>query len=136
MNSMDDLDLRMSEEARPFFDKVLAFVNEVVEPMQQEFHRLGEGRADRWSYAPGQLELLEEANAALPVEDHVLKILPLTEELHTGKVRVEAQASGDWDHFLEARRGYGPVSLRYYLMHYGGDTCSSSRERLRVRGQK
>ena len=51
------------------------------------------------------------------------------------KDALEAQASGDWDRFLDARRGYGPVSLRYYLMHYGGDTCSSSRERLRVRGQ-
>ena len=61
MDSMDDFDLRMSEGARPFFDKVVTFIDEVVRPMQAEFHRLGEGRADRWSYAPGQLELLEEA---------------------------------------------------------------------------
>jgi hypothetical protein len=46
-----------------------------------------------------------------------------------------AHATGDWDRFLETRRGYGPVSLRYYLMHYGGETCSSSRERLSVRDQ-
>jgi acyl-CoA dehydrogenase len=61
MDSMDDFDLRMSEDARPFFDKVVTFLHEVVEPMQVEFHRLGAGRADRWSYVPGQLELLEEA---------------------------------------------------------------------------
>jgi acyl-CoA dehydrogenase len=29
--------------------------------MSEKFHKLGEGRADRWGYAPGQLELLEEA---------------------------------------------------------------------------
>ncbi len=61
MDSMDDFDLRMSEDARPFFDKVVTFIDEVVKPMQAEFHRLGEDRADRWSYVPGQLELLEEA---------------------------------------------------------------------------
>jgi 4-amino-4-deoxy-L-arabinose transferase-like glycosyltransferase len=51
------------------------------------------------------------------------------------KDALKAQASGDWDRFLDARGGYGHVSLRYYLMHYGGETCSSSRERLRGRGQ-
>jgi len=60
-SSNDDFDLRMSEEARPLFDKVVKFLDEVVAPMQAEFVRLGEGRADRWSYAPGQLEVLEEA---------------------------------------------------------------------------
>jgi 4-amino-4-deoxy-L-arabinose transferase-like glycosyltransferase len=44
---------------------------------------------------------------------------------------LEARATGDWDRFLDKRGGYGGVSLRYYLIHYGGDTCSSSRERLR-----
>ena len=29
-------------------------------PFEEEFFRLGEGRTDRWSYAPGQLEILEE----------------------------------------------------------------------------
>jgi hypothetical protein len=48
---------------------------------------------------------------------------------------LEAQATGDWGRFLDARGGYGLVSLRYYLMHYGGDTCSSSRERVNVPGQ-
>ncbi len=54
-------DLRMSEEAQALYKRVLQFLEEVVEPMQAEFFALGEGREDRWSYAPGQLELLEEA---------------------------------------------------------------------------
>jgi acyl-CoA dehydrogenase len=58
----DDLnDLRMSEKATPLYEHVKRFVQETVAPMSDKFHQLGEGRADRWSYAPGQLELLEEA---------------------------------------------------------------------------
>ncbi|MFP5320435.1 MAG: acyl-CoA dehydrogenase family protein [Acidimicrobiia bacterium] len=56
-------DLRMSEEAKPLFKRVVQFLEEVVAPMQEEYFRLGEGRADRWSYAPGQLEVLDEAKA-------------------------------------------------------------------------
>ena len=58
----DDLnDLRMSEKATPLYEHVKRFVHETVAPMSEKFHKLGEGRADRWGYAPGQLELLEEA---------------------------------------------------------------------------
>src|SRR4051794_18681039 len=57
------LDLRMSEEARPLYDRVVRFLEDVVAPMQEEFFRLGEGRADPWSYAPGQLEALDAAKA-------------------------------------------------------------------------
>lgn len=61
-NPLDDLnDLRMSEQALPLLEHVKRFIKETVQPMSEEFHRLGEGRADRWSYAPGQLELLEAA---------------------------------------------------------------------------
>jgi acyl-CoA dehydrogenase len=56
-------DLRMSEEARPLFDRVVRFLEEVVAPMQEEFHRLGADRQDPWSYAPGQLEVLDAAKA-------------------------------------------------------------------------
>src|SRR3954462_14994085 len=59
--SMDDLDLRMSEGVRPLYDAVTAFIRDEVDPITEEFHRLGEGRAERWSWAPGQLELLEKA---------------------------------------------------------------------------
>jgi acyl-CoA dehydrogenase len=61
--SMDDLDLRMSEGVRPLYDAVVQFIADEVEPITEEFHRLGEGRADRWSWADGQLELLERAKA-------------------------------------------------------------------------
>ena len=56
-------DLRMSEEARLLYDRVVRFLEDVVAPMQEEFFRLGEGRADPWSYAPGQLETLDAAKA-------------------------------------------------------------------------
>ncbi len=56
-------DLRMSEEARPLVKRVVQFLEEVVAPMQEEFFRLGEGREDRWSYAPGQLDVLDAAKA-------------------------------------------------------------------------
>jgi acyl-CoA dehydrogenase len=56
-------DLRMSEEAKPLFKRVVQFLEEVVAPMQEEYFRLGEGREDRWSHAPGQLEVLDEAKA-------------------------------------------------------------------------
>jgi acyl-CoA dehydrogenase len=59
--SADMNDLRMSEGARPLYDHVRKFIKETVNPMSEEFHRLGEGRTDIWSYAPGQLECLEKA---------------------------------------------------------------------------
>ncbi|HVV37254.1 MAG TPA: acyl-CoA dehydrogenase family protein [Acidimicrobiales bacterium] len=56
-------DLRMSEAARPLFDRVTAFLEDVVAPMQAEFFALGENHHDRWQFAPGQLELLDGAKA-------------------------------------------------------------------------
>ncbi|MBR9653279.1 acyl-CoA dehydrogenase family protein [Thalassovita aquimarina] len=53
--------LEMSEKAKPLLAAVIKHIRENVDPMTDEFQRLGEGRSDRWSYAPGQLELLEEA---------------------------------------------------------------------------
>ena len=53
--------LEMSEGARPLLERVVRHITENVDPITEEFHRLGDGRADRWSYAPGQLELLEGA---------------------------------------------------------------------------
>ncbi len=58
---MDDFDLRMSEGVRPLYEAVKTFIRDEVDPITEEFHGLGEGRADRWSWAPGQLELLEGA---------------------------------------------------------------------------
>ena len=62
LNPMDELnDLRMSAKALPLLEHVRRFIKETVQPMSQEFHRLGAGKADIWSYAPGQLECLEKA---------------------------------------------------------------------------
>ena len=61
MGVRDDLnDLRMSEKTVPLYEHVKRFIKEEVDPMSEKFHALGEGRADRFSYVPGQLELLDE----------------------------------------------------------------------------
>ena len=61
--SMDDFDLRMSTEVEPLYEAVKAFIRDEVDPITEEFHRMGENREDRWSWAPGQLELLDGAKA-------------------------------------------------------------------------
>ncbi|HAD45756.1 acyl-CoA dehydrogenase family protein [Alloalcanivorax venustensis] len=60
-NDTDLNNLAMSEDARPLLDALAKHIRENVDPITEEFHRLGEGRAERFSYAPGQLELLETA---------------------------------------------------------------------------
>ena len=60
-NDTDLNNLAMSEEARPLLDALAKHIRDNVDPITEEFHRLGEGRAERFSYAPGQLELLETA---------------------------------------------------------------------------
>ena len=59
--SMDDFDLRMSAAVEPLYEAVKAFIRDEVDPITEEFHRMGENREDRWDWAPGQLELLEGA---------------------------------------------------------------------------
>jgi acyl-CoA dehydrogenase len=82
-------DLRMSESVRPLLERVKAFVEKEVEPITHEFHRLGEGRANRWSWAPGQLELLDSAKA-------------------------KAKKAGLWNFFLpDADTGEGLKNLDY-----------------------
>jgi acyl-CoA dehydrogenase len=66
--NIDDLggelhNLGISERCRPLLAKVKAFMISEVEPMSQKYFALGEGRADRWSFAPGQLELLDGVKA-------------------------------------------------------------------------
>jgi acyl-CoA dehydrogenase len=81
--------LAMSTEAVPLFEAVKRHIAENVEPITEEFFRLGEGRADRWSFAPGQLELLEDAKA-------------------------RAKANGLWNFFLpDAETGEGLANLEY-----------------------
>jgi acyl-CoA dehydrogenase len=53
--------LAMSKESQPLYDAVVKHIEENVAPITEEFFKLGEGRKERWSWAPGQLELLEKA---------------------------------------------------------------------------
>nr|WP_254604849.1 acyl-CoA dehydrogenase family protein [Sphingomonas bacterium] len=86
---MEMNDLRMSEGARPLFEAVKRHIAENVVPMTEEFVRLGAGRADRWSFAPGQLELMEIA-------------------------KDKARAAGLWNFFLpDAETGQGLSNLDY-----------------------
>jgi acyl-CoA dehydrogenase len=81
--------LAMSEGARPLLDAVKGFIAEEVEPVSAEFYRLGEGRAERWGYGPGQLELLEG-------------------------LKDKAKANGLWNFFLpDADTGEGLKNLDY-----------------------
>ena len=84
-------DLRMSEKARPLYEHVKRFIVETVDPMAEKYNALGEGRtgADRWEYAPGQLDLL---NAA----------------------KNQAKKEGLWNFFLpDAETGEGLSNLDY-----------------------
>ncbi|CAB4721436.1 unannotated protein [freshwater metagenome] len=87
--SMDDFDLRMSTKVEPLYEAVKAFIRDEVEPITEEFYRLGENRTERWSWAPGQLELLDGAKS-------------------------KAKASGLWNFFLpNADTGEGLTNLDY-----------------------
>jgi acyl-CoA dehydrogenase len=89
MASMDDLDLRMSEKVRPLYEAVKEFIRTEVDPITEEFYRLGETRTERWSWAPGQLELLDGAKR-------------------------KAKANGLWNFFLpNAETGEGLSNLDY-----------------------
>ena len=87
--SMDDLDLRMSEEVRPLFEAVKSFIRSEVDPITEEFYRLGATRTEKWSWAPGQLELLDG-------------------------VKMKAKSLGLWNFFLpDAKTGKGLSNLDY-----------------------
>ncbi|MCB1525253.1 MAG: acyl-CoA dehydrogenase family protein, partial [Rhodoblastus sp.] len=90
LNPADELnDLRMSEKAKPLYDHVRKFLKETVAPMQVEYDALGEGKTDRWSFAPGQLECLQKA-------------------------KDKAKAEGLWNFFLpDAETGEGLSNLDY-----------------------
>jgi acyl-CoA dehydrogenase len=81
--------LALSDSARPLLQRVKAFIADEVEPMAEKFFALGEGRADRWSFAPGQLELLDASKA-------------------------KAKEEGLWNFFLpNAETGEGLANLDY-----------------------
>ncbi|MSX21883.1 MAG: acyl-CoA dehydrogenase [Actinobacteria bacterium] len=79
----------MSTKVEPLYEAVKAFIRDEVEPITEEFYRLGENRTERWSWAPGQLELLDGAKS-------------------------KAKASGLWNFFLpNADTGEGLTNLDY-----------------------
>jgi len=85
----DALNLAMSAAARPLYEAVVDFIATEVQPMSVEFFKLGEGRQDRWSYAPGQLDLLDG-------------------------VKAKAKERGLWNFFLpNAETGEGLSNLDY-----------------------
>lgn len=88
--AQDELnDLRMSDSAVSLLNRVRVFVRDVVEPMSENYHRLGEGRPDRWQHAPGQLEALDAA-------------------------KQKAREAGLWNFFLpDAETGEGLSNLDY-----------------------
>ena len=89
LENPDLFHLTMSEEAQPLLDAVKQHIKENVEPITDEFYALGEGRADRWSWAPGQLELLDT-------------------------VKQKAKDNGLWNFFLpDADTGEGLSNLDY-----------------------
>jgi acyl-CoA dehydrogenase len=96
-------DLRMSEGAKPLFEKVKAFISEEVQPVTLEFFRLGEGREDRWSWAPGQLELL-------------------------GGLKEKAKANGLWNFFLpddDTGQGLSNLDYAYIAAELGKNPIAS-----------
>lgn len=95
--------LAMSEGARPLLDAVIKHISENVDPITDEYYRLGEGRADRWSYTPGQLELLETA-------------------------KNKARESGLWNFFLpnsETGEGLSNLDYAYIAAELGKNPLAS-----------
>ena len=95
--------LAMSAEAVPLLDAVKKHIADNVAPITEEFYRLGQGRADRWSWVDGQLELLQTA-------------------------KDNAKESGLWNFFLpDADTGEGLKNLDYaYLAAELGKTPLAS----------
>ncbi len=84
-------DLRMSDKAVPLYEHVKRFIADVVNPMSEKYHALAQGRTgdERWTYAPGQLDLLNGA-------------------------KQQAKQEGLWNFFLpDADTGEGLSNLDY-----------------------
>jgi|SRR5882757_1082057 len=81
--------LSLSEKGRSLLKRVQAFLADEVLPMEEEYFTLDEQKTDPWSFAPGQLELLDGAKA-------------------------KAKAQGLWNFFLpNAETGEGLSNLDY-----------------------
>ena len=71
------MNLAMSEKAIPLYEAVKQFIKNEVEPITEEYYALGDGRANRWSYAPGQLELLDQVQLALDLRAGAVVVRPV-----------------------------------------------------------
>src|SRR5690349_15460430 len=103
LNNPELNNLAMSKEAQPLFDAVMKHIEENVAPISDKFFKLGEGRKENWSWAPGQLELLEGA-------------------------KNKAKASGLWNFFLpgsEIGRGLTNLDYSYIAAELGKQPLAS-----------
>jgi acyl-CoA dehydrogenase len=81
--------LAMSEGVVPLYEAVKNFIANEIDPITEEFYRLGKGRAEHWGYGEGQLELLQG-------------------------VKDKAKANGLWNFFLpDSETGVGLSNLDY-----------------------
>ncbi|MBV9660727.1 MAG: acyl-CoA dehydrogenase family protein [Acidimicrobiales bacterium] len=95
--------LSLSEKTRPLLEKVKAFIADEVEPMTGRYFALGEGRPERWNFAPGQLELLDATKA-------------------------KAKALGLWNFFLpsvESGEGLSNLDYAYIAFELGKSPLAS-----------
>lgn len=58
---MEMNNLQISDKGRPLLAAVIEHIRDNVDPITEEYYALGEDRVDRWSYAPGQIVLMETA---------------------------------------------------------------------------
>ncbi|MFT7654565.1 MAG: acyl-CoA dehydrogenase, partial [Candidatus Azotimanducaceae bacterium] len=85
----DLFELAMSREAQPLMDAVKKHIADNVDPITKEFFALQEGKEDRWTWHPRQLELIDGAKA-------------------------KAKEAGLWNFFLpDADTGEGLSNLDY-----------------------
>ena len=64
LENPDLFDLTMSEEAQPLLDAVKKHIKENVDPITEEYHRLGEGRK-AWGYGDGRWNCLKPLSRRL-----------------------------------------------------------------------
>ena len=85
----DLFNLAMSSKAQPLMQAVQKHVNDNVDPITEEFFALDKNKADRWTWDPRQLELLDGA-------------------------KKKAKESGLWNFFLpDSEMGDGLTNLDY-----------------------
>jgi acyl-CoA dehydrogenase len=103
LENPDLFDLTMNKEVEPLLDAVKKHIQDNVAPISEEFYSLEEGKEDRWSWHPRQLELLAGA-------------------------KQKAKDSGLWNFFLpDAETGEGLSNLDYaYIANELGKTPLAS----------